>query len=263
MSRDSKMIPALFVAVLFAACGDQPMRQAQDSISGGSELASTGEQGQPQPDRQSDWRDREYGIGVVAYPISETDALSGVIRSRPSESADTVATFGGGRELCYTDRRDCLSLYDRTIEYDYEIAGWAILGFNPDTSWARVSLDPFGVDSVGKGWVSLERTGVRPLLWSDELPEHSLFFLWPDSIRFYGSPDSSRLRDLKLTSFPEPRRYDYVLRPMKRQGHWLQVEVFSPQGGCGIPDSVEPDTAWIRYLSPTSRPRVFYYTRGC
>lgn len=261
MSHSSVLLRVLMAAIL-ASCVDQPEREARGSSSGETESDSVREQEQPRRYREADWRNREYGIGVVTYPVADTDALSGIIRSGPSHSADTIATFTG-RRLCYSDRPDCLLIYDRTIEYDYEIAGWAILSFNPDSSWARVSLDPFGVDSVSEGWVSLQPTGVRPLLWSEELPQHSLFFLWPDSVRFYASADSSHPRDLALAPLPEPRRYDYILRPLRSEGRWLQVEVFSPQGGCGIPDSVEPDTAWIRYLDSTGRPRTFYYTRGC
>lgn len=219
----------------------------------------------PRDHTDRDWRAKEFGIGVVGYPRAESRGIRGVVYGQPSISADLIATFGD-RELCYTDRRDCLFLFDRTIEYTYEIGSWAILGFDSDSSWARVSLDPFGVDSVSQGWVPMSSAGNRPILWSELLPTKWLFFLWPDSAQFYDDPSPDSPRAIELTPRSGPRKYDYSLIPLRVEGRWMEVEVASPSPTVcrsGEPPEVRRDTAWIPYLSLEGRPRTFFFTRGC
>lgn len=210
-----------------------------------------------------DWRTKEFGIGIVAHPGAHYDNLNGAILAEPSSTADTIATYGN-REFCYADRSECVFLYDRTVEYDYEIGSWAILDFNSDSSWALVSIDPFVQDSVSTGWVPLGDEG-RAILWSDLLLDNWLFFVWPDSIEFHTRTGGGQEMPLNLSPLPNERQFDYSMRPLAVDGQWLQVEVLTPSPMCRHPDeiAVQKDTAWIRYLTPELRPRVFFYTRGC
>jgi len=223
----------------------------------------------PQPEHASqaripdDWRTKEFGIGVVAHPGEYDDDFAGAILTEPNSTADTAATYGN-REFCYADRAACVFLYDRTVEYDYEIAGWAILDFNADSSWAFVSMDPFEQDSIATGWVPLGDEG-RAILWSDLLPDNWLFFIWPDSIEFFAGAGGEQAVPVNLSPVANERQFDYSMRPLSVDGQWLQVEVLTPSPMCRLPDevAVETDTAWIRYLTPQLRPRAFFYTRGC
>lgn len=241
---------------LIVGCGAEPPKPEGQIASPEPELT-------PQTRSPDDWRTKEYGIGVVAHPSASYDNFSGAILAEPHSTADTIATYGD-RQFCYADRADCVFLYSRTVEYDYEIGGWAILDFNQDSSWARVSIDPFVQDSVSTGWVPLGDEG-RTILWSDLLPSNWLFFIWPDSIAFFGSAGGQQEMPLILSPQPDERRFDYSMRPLAVEGQWLQVEVLTPSPMCLLPDEVrvQRDTAWIRYLTPELRPRAFFYTRGC
>lgn len=213
-----------------------------------------------QGDRE--WWDREFGIGVVRYAAMETYTAADVVRAAPSRTADTVAVLDAD-SLCFHGTRPCVRSYDRMIEFEYEIAGWAVLGLSPDSGWAHVTLAPG--DSAGPtGWVELRGEEVRVQLWSDILVAVPLFFLRPADIGFFGGPDSAASLSRTLARHPEYERVDYIMNPLERRGRWLRVELLSPSPMCVFPEpNVVPDTVWIEYLRPDGRPRVFYYTRGC
>ena len=213
-----------------------------------------------QGDRE--WWDREFGIGVVKYAAMETYTAADVIRTAPSRTADTVAVLRAD-SLCFHGARPCARSYDRMIEFEYEIAGWAVLGFSSDSGWAFVTLAPG--DSAGPtGWVELRGEEVRVQLWSEILTTVPLFFLRPAHIGFFGGPDSAASLSRTLARHPEYERVDYIMNPLERRGRWLRVELLSPSPMCVFPEpNVVPDTVWIEYLRPDGRPRVFYYTRGC
>lgn len=208
------------------------------------------------------WEDREYGIGVVKYAAMYSYTAHDVIFAAPNLHADTVATLRGDT-LCIVTTRACVRSYDRMIEFEYEVPGWAILGFSQDSAWAKVTLAPS--DPPGPvGWVQLRPDSTEALLWSDVLRGRPLFFLHPSTIAFYRRPDRRSRVARPLVEEPESNRFNYIMNPIATRGRWLRVEIVSTSTMCESPDmKVKPDTLWIEYLTPEARPRVFYYTRGC
>lgn len=208
------------------------------------------------------WEDREYGIGVVKYAAMYSFAAQDVIFAAPAPNADTVATLRGDT-LCLAQSGACVRAYDRMIEFEYEVPGWAILEFSEDSAWVKVTLAP--ADPPGPlGWVHLRPDSVEALRWSEILPGHPLFFLRASDIAFYRKADRTSRIDRPLVRDPESNRLNYIMNPIAARGRWLQVEVVSPSTMCESPTpQVIPDTLWIEYLTTTRRPRVFYYTRGC
>jgi hypothetical protein len=209
------------------------------------------------------WARREYGIGVVRYADMYRYETRDVLYSSPVLTADTVAVLDQ-RELCFRHGPHCVFSYKRMIEFDYEIPGWAILSLTRDSSWAEVTLNPWTPDSAPTAWVYLARDSVSVVFWRDLLPTKWLFFPLLENARFYARPDRSAPVALRYDTLPNPPRADLIMRPLRTDGRWMQVEVFSPNPLCKWPrPEVTPDTAWIEYLTSHDRPRVFYYTRGC
>lgn len=216
----------------------------------------------PTPPREPRrWWDKDFGVGVVKYAAMERYEADDVIRAAPSFAADTIAVLRRD-SLCFMGG-DCVRSYDRMIEYGYEIPGWAILGFTPDSGWARVTLAPF--DSTGPtGWVALRGDSVQAVLWSRVLPEHPVFFLKPDDVAFYEAPAETARTTRTLVSESGADWFDYIMNPLEVRSPWMRVELLTPNPMCKFPEpKVTPDTVWIQYLNPHGRPRVFYYTRGC
>jgi hypothetical protein len=207
------------------------------------------------------WQDREYGVGVVKYAAMYTYAASDVIFRAPSQVADTVALLTRD-SLCFSKSDTCVRSYDRMIEFDYEVPGWAILRFSPDSGWAQVTLAPS--DPKGPtGWVRLRPDTALAVLWPQLLQGNQLFLLHPTDIAFYRRPARNARVHPRLVTHPGSQRLDYTMKPLVARGAWLQVQLVSPSNMCGSQDpTVRPDTVWIEYLTPHRRPMVFYYTRG-
>lgn len=214
--------------------------------------------------QSTDWSEREYGVGVVRYEAMYTYSARDAVRAQPHVNSDTVAILDGAN-LCFVTQAECVRSYERMIEYDYEIPGFAILSFNPDSSWARVTLNPYDRKDPPVGWVRLDRDSVSAVLWSDLLPQqYYMFFLKRSEIRFYTRPDTTAPVDLALESHESSSRLDYGMQPLSVDGRFLRVELYSPSPYCVTPEpEVRPDTLWIEYLSEDLRPRIFFYTRGC
>jgi len=206
------------------------------------------------------WQDREYGIGVVRYEAMYRYDARDVILVAPFASADTVASLSRD-SLCFRQPPGCVRSYDRMIEFDYEVPGWAILEFSKDSGWVRVSLAP-SQPSGPMGWVRLRPT-VSTLLWSQILPRHRLFFLREPDIAFYKEPDPKSRVERQPVTHLGSKRPSYIMNPLAVRGPWLRVELLVPSTICETDIKVTPDTLWIRYLTPRGRPTVFYHTRGC
>lgn len=262
----ARLVHAL-AAFAFVACdGETPPRRSAETPQGEAEARPPAQASVPAvdaPARQTtrEWWDKEFGVGVVSYAAMESYEARDVIRARPSISSDTVAVLDRDK-LCFTSGI-CVRSYEQMVEFAYEIPGWAILGFTPDSGWARVTLAPF--DTAGPtGWVALRGDSVRALLWSRILPEHSLFFLRPDDTAFYDAPIESARAARTLVRHAGSDRLNYIMNPLQVRDRWLRVELLSPSPMCEFPEpEVTPDTVWIQYLRADGRPRVFYYTRGC
>jgi hypothetical protein len=209
---------------------------------------------------QRQWWEKEFGVGVVRYAAMERYEAVDVIRARSSVSSDTIAVLRRD-SLCF-QASDCVRSYDRMVEFAYEIPGWAILAFSEDSSWAQVTLAPFD-DPAPTGWVALGDS-VQAVLWSRELLEHPLFFLPSNEPAFYDAPEVTARTTRTLVRHRDSELLNYIMTPLEARGEWLRVVLLTPSPMCEFPEpAVVPDTVWIQYLRPDSRPRVFYYTRGC
>ena len=105
---------------------------------------------------RDDWASREFGIGVVRYADMYHYEAEDIIYASPNDTSDTVAILKR-EDLCLTSNSVCVRSYERMIEFDYEVPGFAILGFTPDSGWAQVTLDPSDRLTPPTGWVRLLR----------------------------------------------------------------------------------------------------------
>jgi hypothetical protein len=97
----------------------------------------------PQPTRTQPWWDKEFGVGVVRYAAMYRYQAQDVIRAAPSDSATIIARLSRD-SLCVLGDT-CVRSYDRMIEFDYEVPGWAIR-----TISARSRARPRGSRSKGR-----------------------------------------------------------------------------------------------------------------
>ncbi len=210
----------------------------------------------------SEWWQRDFGIGVIKYKEMFTYKVIDTIFTDSNVDSKIKAILNS-RSLAFTIGEDVFS-FKRMIEYDYEIPGFAILKFNSDSSWAEVTLDPYNLLEPPTGWVNLKKDGTSFILWSNLLTNKNLFFLNPDDIQFYSKPNKSETNPIKLEMFINSNRYDYIMKPILRNGNWLKVEVLTPSPYCKSEEvEVSPKILWIQYLNDNQRPNVFFYTRGC
>lgn len=187
------------------------------------------------------------------------------IYSMPEINSEIVAILNK-RELCFNSPIDtCMFSFGKMIEYDYEISGFAILSFNVDSSWVEVTLDPWDKLTAKTGWIYLRKPKTASKLWSEILPgKYPLFFINPDSIRYFTKPDYQNEVEINLEVFDNSNRLDYEMHPLVVEERWMKVEVITPSQYCkSKPPEPKVDTLWIEYLSSNLRPKVFYYTRGC
>ena len=152
-------------------------------------------------------------------------------------------------------------LRPNVLEFAYEEAGIPLDSLAAASSWARVIL---GFDKAGHpypGWMSLDSARVKYLLWRKVLAGNDVFFLPDETPRFHAGPGGAELP----VSVKTGANVDYILHPLEVRGSWLRVRVAQPADICVGPDAPKSQTAeaWIRYLRPDGRPRVWYYTRGC
>jgi hypothetical protein len=213
---------------------------------------------------------RERGVGVV-YPSAHLDVSpprpdTVEIRTRPEPEAPVVARLVRSDLAVYQMQVRTDVAESGGLEWGYEDIGLPMIEapgtLGAQADWLRVY---YGTSSAGDtldGWVRNDTARVSHFLWSDRLPESPLFFLDPDSIQLHESVDGPPVT-VQLTPSDGTDRYDYILHSLETRGPWMRVEVVSPSDYCADPPRLRRDTVWIRYLGAESRPRVWYYTRGC
>jgi hypothetical protein len=211
--------------------------------------------------------DRGTGIAFLAnqpgYGTVEAETV--LVRARPTSSAEITGAF------LYQEMRKGIAwrygvaaprrLRPNVLEYGYEMSGVPIDRLTPGERWARVILGFDMKDQPYLGWVALDSTRVRYLLWKKVLAGNPVFFLPEEPPRFHDQPGG---KEVPLGTRLGDNR-DYIMHPLETQGPWLRVRVAQPADICGGPDHgrVRNTVAWIRYLTPTGRPKVWFYTRGC
>ncbi len=203
----------------------------------------------------------DQGIGFVVLPGG--DNSRGVIYSRPSPTSDTIATLFRWE---YTFFGDTDKVRGRLAGFEkYGDWGPPIISFSADSSWARVLMETATGEVRRKGWVNLKIAGTSIRLWSDFLPTHPMKLKDHHPFRFYSKPNGALRKDIKLVRYPHQEVYSYVLRPIKRMGRWLYVEIIYPTWPCaGTPSEVKDmfgvsqltTRVWIEYVDRRGRPLV-------
>ena len=223
---------------------------------------------------------RDRGIGIVAFdhgPGADTRARTADDRvRRDSIVADTIVLLRDttGRQVAAryilrtngsnwsyaVETREAVE--HASFEFEYEVEGLPVDLATADERWVRAIYGTTSDGDARRGWIRLTPGLTRYEPWAPILLERSLFFDTGIAPEFFGSAGGPSV------PFPVERhpdgRADYIMHPMEvREDGWMRVRVATPSDICGGPDSVRQATVWIRYLSDTGRPRVWYHTRGC
>jgi hypothetical protein len=170
---------------------------------------------------------------------------------------------GGGYSYVLHD--DNYGMQTNFVEFRYEEEGLPIDSISSDTQWVRVIYAGESSGASLRGWVTNRSPHTDILLWKHVLPKHNVFFRDPEQVQFYSSPNGNK-RIFTLEKFSganSPRRYNYIMYPLRADGDWMQVRVVTPSDYCDSPDNTRSATLWIKYLDQHGRPLVWFYARGC
>jgi hypothetical protein len=151
-----------------------------------------------------------------------------------------------------------LALTPNIMEYSYEESGLPVDSILPDR--VRVLLGWDTENRMRRAWVHLDST-VTLRRWAEWLSEQPLFFRPGVSEDFFAAPRGARYPVV----LPGGDDRDYIMHVKRVSGQWMQVEVVTPSDYCTDDEGNRRhrETVWIRFLDALSRPRVWYYTRGC
>ncbi|MDQ3207337.1 MAG: hypothetical protein M3Q37_01905 [Gemmatimonadota bacterium] len=258
MPQISLRLSVLFLWTLVLA--GAPAVSGQEPLDGVVWVRSTGS------DSYSGQGDRGIGIaycsGGAGYGRVKADTL--LIRAQPDPGSAVVGAF------LYTELKPGISwsysvgapvrLRPNVLEFGYEESGIPLDSLAVAGSWGRVILGFHKDGAPYHGWMSLDSTRVKYLLWRKVLAHNRVFFLPGQPPRFYANPAGRKLP----LSVETGSNADYILHPLEVRGPWMRVRVAEPADICGS-DAAKSRTAeaWIRYLRADGRPLVWYYTRGC
>jgi hypothetical protein len=201
------------------------------------------------------------GIGMVILPGG--DHGHGVVFAKPDSLSDTVATVFEWQYTFYPSKEEARGFLTGFDKYDSW--GLPILSFNSDSSWAEVSLETYSSALKAQGWVNLRIPGTMFRIWADFLPRRSMVLRRDRPIRFYSKPDKDSVLNVKLFKYPDRDEYSYILRPIRREGRWLLVELQAPISPCGNGQAeiehlygvrTTSIRVWIEYIDERGRPLV-------
>ncbi len=186
--------------------------------------------------------------------------MHAVIYSKPYVGSDTIATltkweytFHGHNEKV----RPYLAGFHR---YDYW--GVPILSISHDSSWAEVFVASSDWTTKTKGWINLKIPNTTVRVWADFLRTQSMVLNGNNPPRFYSKPNKSAPLSMNLFRFRSLDEFSYILKPIRREGRWLLVELHTPFLPCADEDAVvhepglHPRTTrvWIEYIDERGRP---------
>jgi len=144
------------------------------------------------------------------------------------------------------------------FEFDYETMGLPIASIDITNSMIEV-IYAYNNNIPLKGWVKCSNKSIGYHQWKYHLLMKYLYFL-SDEFKFYKSPNGETI-EIQITK--TGNGLDYIMKPIKIADNWMLVKVVSPSDFCDDPEKKIEVTCWIKYLSETGRPLVWYYTRGC
>jgi hypothetical protein len=265
---------SILAAVAASACGDAAREETPPTEAPRDTTPALA----PEPPLEQSFRglefvvpayraNRERGLGIVFQRTDESPPRedTALVHTHPEESAAVVARLIRSATAVYALEVRTPVAEGGALEFGYEDIGLPLMEAPTDPpapQWLHV-LYALAPDSTRlSGWVRNDTTRLSHSLWSDRLPESPLFFLDADSIAFHDSVDGPRVQ-MELMPDDGTQRFDYIMHALETRGAWMRAEVVSPSDYCFDPSSPRRDTVWIRYLDARSRPRVWYYTRGC
>jgi hypothetical protein len=202
----------------------------------------------------------DYGIGFVIPPGG--DNMHVVIYSKRNEKSDTVAIL---RNREYTFRGSTGSVRAFLVGFrKYDSWGLPILTITHDSTWAQVSVESSDGVTRMTGWVNLRVPGTSIRIWADFLPTQTMVLLEGEFPRFYTHPNKDAGLHIKLFRFRSADQPSYILKPIRREGRWLLVELETPFLPCGDDDAIMRESGiqarrvnvWIQYLDERGRPLV-------
>ena len=211
----------------------------------------------------------DRGIGVLTFPDpfigQRSDTMT--IRAAPSAEGRVVARYilrtAPEFSWCYRLEVSAEGITDNSLEIGYESVGLAIDSLTPSIGWARVI---FGFDQAGtpeRGWVEVGAERTHWVLWADHFREMGGFLWSANELKpeFADGPNGSPI-ELDLAQ-NEAGWYDFEAVALEFDGPWMHARIRTPTI-CVAPDApIRETAAWIRYLTDTGRPAVWYATRGC
>jgi hypothetical protein len=203
----------------------------------------------------------DYGIGMVIPPGG--DDMSAIIYAKPDVTSDTLATLFRW-ELTFHGSNEKVRAFLVGF-HKYDSWGLPIVSFTLDSTWAQVLVGPSHTYERTRGWVNLKIPGTAFHIWADFLPKQSMVLRRDKALRFYSKPDTNAVWNIKVARYPDRDDYSYVLRPIRRQGRWLLVELTTPDNPCL--DTIEEIRkrfgalqrtvkVWIQYIDKRGRPLV-------
>jgi hypothetical protein len=206
-------------------------------------------------------QENDLGIGMVIPPGG--DHMHAVIYAKPNVASDTIATLA---EWQYTFHGESEKVRAYLVGFEkYDYWGLPILSITKDSSWAHVSVESSDGTKRTKGWVNLRTPNTTIRIWAEFLATKSMVLRTDKPLRFYSKPDKNAQLNIKLFRFRSPfDEYSYLLKPIRREGRWLLVELQTPFLPCGNDDAIEKDPSiqprtikvWIQYIDERGRPLV-------
>ena len=199
------------------------------------------------------------GIGIVSPKLEkDRDSLALFLSSNESVTWGWFVRDLSGRDEQPFKLVTPLVLRPNIMEFGYEESGLPVDSILPDR--VRVLLGWDGEQRMRRAWVRLDST-VELRRWPQWLASTPVFFLPGQRPDFFAAPRGARYPVI-LPGGDEP---DYIMHPKQIRGEWMQVEVVTPSDYCAEDGTTRrrKETVWIRFLDPTKRPKVWYYTRGC
>jgi hypothetical protein len=207
----------------------------------------------------------DRGVGIAYFATGAGMGILGdtmLVRARPTLTAKITGAF------LYEELKRGIAwrygvaaprrLHPNVVEHGYEESGVPLDSLTAERSWGRVILGFDAEDVPYRGWIVIDSTRVRHLLWAKVLAGNRVFFLKDSDTRFFDRPGGQEL-PLRVRVGDNS---DYIMHPLEARGPWLRVRVAQPPDICGEV-SARNTVGWIRYLTPAGRPLVWYYTRGC
>lgn len=185
------------------------------------------------------------------------------VHAQPSTASDTLATLSGWEYNIYPKRQKSRAFLVGFSKYGEW--GLPILAFSPDSHWARTSVELADSSWSSEGWVDLTIPETRSRIWADFLPTQSLRLKSKAKMLFYSRPSKDAVWNIKVVRDPNNDWDSYILAPIRREGRWLLVDLFTPYSPCAEDaETIEKYfgvcprriRVWIEYIDEQGRPLV-------